>query len=292
MADNLDNYADVDALPRFDLFPWFFVAPGLLLIGLALVARSSRRATEDDPPDPTPGGPMKRERKTTKAAAVIVMATLAVMIAAPLHASAGVASKKAKALVGVFGITAGECAATPTGSYFRMVQPNGTVDAGPYVDNGDSTCADKSYTALSPGTDGGLVTGAFQAQPEPPFDAAGNGIADAITQPQKFFGVTFALATNKTDPQTSEGTKKPTIKAKGKKLKGDLRALGVAYGKQHFNQGAPKPDGSKPSGTAGPTGTYNAKTGEYTLDWSSAIVGGPFDGFTGIWHLEGTFEKK
>ena len=38
MADNLDNYAAVDALPPFPLFPWFFVAPGVLLIGLALAA--------------------------------------------------------------------------------------------------------------------------------------------------------------------------------------------------------------------------------------------------------------
>lgn len=236
---------------------------------------------------------MRRVGNTKKVAALIAAATVAVSIAGTLNAGAGVAHKKAKALVGIFGIDAGECAgATPTGSSFRMVQPGGTVDAGPYVDNGDSTCSDKSYTALSPGTDGGLQTGAFQTQPEPPFDATGNGIADAIVQPQKFFGVTFALATNETDPQTSEGTKKPAIKAKGKKLKGDLRALGVAYGKQHFNQGAPKPDGSKPSGTAGPTGTYAAKSGEYTLDWSSAIVGGPFDGFTGIWHFEGTFAKK
>ena len=30
MSDNLDNYAGVDALPPFWLFPWFFVAPGLV----------------------------------------------------------------------------------------------------------------------------------------------------------------------------------------------------------------------------------------------------------------------
>jgi len=81
------------------------------------------------------------------------------------------------------------------------------------------------------------------------------------------------------------------IKVSGKKLSGDLDAVSVAYGNQQFNQGAPKPDGSTPTGTAGPTGTYDAKTGKYTLEWSSAIVGGPFDGFTGIWHLEGTFKK-
>lgn len=35
MSDNLDNFAAVDSLPPFPLFPWFFVVPGLLLAGLA-----------------------------------------------------------------------------------------------------------------------------------------------------------------------------------------------------------------------------------------------------------------
>ncbi|MGH9033618.1 MAG: hypothetical protein ACRDZV_15955, partial [Acidimicrobiia bacterium] len=32
---SIDNYEAVDALPPFTLFPWFFVAPGLLIAGLA-----------------------------------------------------------------------------------------------------------------------------------------------------------------------------------------------------------------------------------------------------------------
>jgi hypothetical protein len=39
MSDNIDNFQAVDALPPFPLFPWFFVAPGLLLAALAIVAR-------------------------------------------------------------------------------------------------------------------------------------------------------------------------------------------------------------------------------------------------------------
>ena len=41
MGDNVSNYLGVDALPPFDLFPWFFVAPGVLLIVLG--ATNSRR---------------------------------------------------------------------------------------------------------------------------------------------------------------------------------------------------------------------------------------------------------
>lgn len=35
MEANLGNYAAVDALPPFSLFPWFFVVPGLLIAGVA-----------------------------------------------------------------------------------------------------------------------------------------------------------------------------------------------------------------------------------------------------------------
>lgn len=38
MDDNLDNFEAVDALPSFNLFPWFFVVPGLLVAGLGFAA--------------------------------------------------------------------------------------------------------------------------------------------------------------------------------------------------------------------------------------------------------------
>jgi hypothetical protein len=48
MERNLDNFAAVDALPPFGLFPWFFVIPGLIIAGLAtatLLARRRGRST-------------------------------------------------------------------------------------------------------------------------------------------------------------------------------------------------------------------------------------------------------
>jgi hypothetical protein len=47
MSDNVDNYEAVDALPPFDLFPWFFVIPGVLVAGLAAVALWSRPRSSD-----------------------------------------------------------------------------------------------------------------------------------------------------------------------------------------------------------------------------------------------------
>jgi len=234
---------------------------------------------------------MGRSRTASKLVVGVIAAATLIGAAAAGPASAS-SPPKGTALKGLFTVVPGASAAGGvTGSYFRMVQPGGTVAAGPFVPNANSAATDKTYTLLTPGTAGGLVTGSYQPAPNPPFDAAGNGTASAIVAPTQFFGVAFALATNKVDPQTNQPTKVPSITAAKTKLAGDLDALGVDYGKQHFNQGAPKPDGSRPDGTAGPTGTYNAKTGKYTLDWSSAIVGGPFNGFTGVWHLTGTFKK-
>jgi hypothetical protein len=52
MSDNVANYAAVDALPPFPLFPWFFVVPGLLVVGLAGVAWASQDQASEIAPDP------------------------------------------------------------------------------------------------------------------------------------------------------------------------------------------------------------------------------------------------
>ena len=183
-------------------------------------------------------------------------------------------------LVGLFSIDPAMCAdgAATAGSYFRMVQIDGTLEEGPFIPNGDSTCGDPTFSGLAPGADGGLLSGTHQAAPDPAFDEAGNGLANAVFQPVTFFAVAFAGAT---DP--AEAT--PTLTATDGVLTGDLAAFTAYYGGGQFNQGAPKPDGS---GDA-PIGTIDAETGAYVLDWSSVNSGGSFDGFTGVWHLEGTF---
>ncbi|MEX0665767.1 MAG: hypothetical protein WD598_13505 [Acidimicrobiia bacterium] len=226
----------------------------------------------------------------------LTMAALLVLATGTIAGASTSAKKKSSGkLVGTFQVEAAECAdgAPTSGSYFRMIQPGGTLDAGPFLPNGDSSCGDKTYSPLVPGTDGGLITGKFQPQPDPPMDAAGNGLADAILEPTKFFAQNFAVSTNDTDPQTGESVKPLSIKAsKSGTLSGDTTAFSVAYGGQQFNQGAPKPDGSLPGITTKLTGTYDKKTGAYEMEWVTQIVGGPFDTFTGVWHFEGTFKAK
>jgi hypothetical protein len=192
-------------------------------------------------------------------------------------------------LVGTFRLAAGSCAGDVDGSYFRMIQPGGNAQSGPFVQNTDSSCGDKTYTPLAPGTDGGLITGRHQPNPDPPFDNGGGGRAERITRPQEFYGVAFATATNPSDPQTEVEVPAPEVRHASGRLSGDLRAFAASWNNQHFNQGAPKPDGSRPGTTAGPSGTYDPGTGAFVLEWTSLIVGGPFSNFTGQWHLEGTF---
>lgn len=56
MSDNVVNYQAVAALPSFNLFPWFFVLPGLFAIALVLLAggRGSRAAAPGPEASPTP----------------------------------------------------------------------------------------------------------------------------------------------------------------------------------------------------------------------------------------------
>jgi hypothetical protein len=194
-------------------------------------------------------------------------------------------------LIGTFKLAAGSyTGGAAHGTWFRMILPGGGASAGPFFTNPDSTAGDRSYTLLSPGTDGGLNTGAFQAPPTPAFDDNGNALASRIIKPQKFAGVNFSVSTAQKEAQTGTDVAAPVITAGADgKLSGDLRAFAAQWNRQSFNQGSPKPDGAKPGITSPVSGTYDPKTRAFTLEWTSSIVGGPFNGFTGQWHLEGNF---
>jgi len=226
-----------------------------------------------------------------KARATFLSATAVVAAFALSPVIAGATAASATHLVGTFRIAAGASAGSGAkGSYFRMLQPNGKLGSGPYLANASSTATNKTYTLFKPGTDGGLVTGKYQPAPAAAFDSKGNALAKRIVLPLAFFNAKFSVSTQPKDPQTAKAVPAPSISYDGAgHLTGDLRAFGAWWNKGKFNQGAPKPDGTKPGLTAGPTGTYNTKTRTFTLDWTSQIVGGPFNGFTGQWHLQGTF---
>lgn len=56
----------------------------------------------------------------------------------------------------------------------------------------------------------------------------------------------------------------------------DLSSFTAYWNGTNFNQGTPSA-----------TGTYNAGNGTFDIAWSSTVVGGPFDGQTGHWSLQG-----
>lgn len=218
-----------------------------------------------------------------------VLAALAAACGGGSSSGSGTPSN-AKALVGTFHLTAGKCTSTtPTGSYFRMIDVGGTLAHGKYFDNPDSPCRDKSFSVETPGTDGGLVTGGFQPNPATAFDPHGNALADRIARPGTFTAIKFGIETDQIDPQSHKKVPAPSIVDTNGRLSGQTEAWSASWNKQFFNQGSPKPGGGFPGLTEPVSGTYNATTGAFVLTWASSIVGGPFNGFTGYWHLQGRF---
>lgn len=218
---------------------------------------------------------------------LLALAALIVPSKADATVTALAPAAPATKLVGTLQLTGGSCSGGKvTGTYLRMILPSGNQ----YMANNDSSCPDQTYTPLSPGTDGGLRLGSYQTTPTPRFGPDGDAKANRITAPARFYGTSFATATSKVDPQTKKAVPAPSATVTGSTITADLRAFAVTWNNQDFNQGAPKPNGSTPGKTpAKATGTYNASTGAFTLNWSSQVEGGPFDKFSGSWHFEGRF---
>jgi hypothetical protein len=104
-----------------------------------------------------------------------------------------------------------------------------------------------------------------------------------------FYLINFSIETSATDAQLGTSDPVPSIDDDAGRLNGQLTAWVAQWNGQSFNQGTPKPNGTVPPPTTPLTGTYNSTTRAFTLQWKSLIVGGPFNGFTGSWHLAGTF---
>lgn len=220
------------------------------------------------------------------------LALLAPALAGLLCASPALAAKKVE-LEGTLAISPGKPAtkaqqkrtkAKYTGSYFRMILPGG-IDK--YFANANSRASDKTYTLFRTGAEKGLKLGAFQEPPAPAFASNGFALTKRIVQPETFAGIDFSISTAAIDAQTGQKASVPRLFATGRKLTGDFRAWTAEWNSIYFNQGAPKPNGSFPGFTKPVNGTYDKKTGTYELSWYSLIVGGPFNGFTGSWHLQG-----
>ncbi|MGD0452206.1 MAG: hypothetical protein ABSB69_01290 [Solirubrobacteraceae bacterium] len=232
-----------------------------------------------------PSGSHRRSRSLAVAAALVV--GTGALAAAPASAAA------ATPVRGTLTIAPGKYvpakhgkAAHYTGSYFRMLLPGATDK---YFRNPNSKAKDKTYTLFVPGSERGLRLGSFQPPPTPAFASDGFALASSIVEPMTFAGIDFSISTAATDAQSGQTDVAPSLSVSGSQVSGNFSAWTAEWNSIYFNQGAPKP-GSEPY--PGPTrpviGTYNSKTKAYQIIWYSLIVGGPFNGFTGYWHLQGT----
>jgi hypothetical protein len=222
--------------------------------------------------------PAKKKKKATKKKK------------AKKHKPAPAPAATTSPLIGLFKFNPGTYAnSRVSGSYIRLVLAGGSRERGPFFPNPSSKAT--TYTLLNPGTDGGLRTGSFQPAPSPAFNATGDAQAARIIAPQRFAFIQYSAQTSPTDPQSGATVPAPQISVSPDgRLSGQLQAFSAQWNKQNFNVGSPKPDGSSPGLTSPVSGTYDAATKAYTLEWTSQIVGGAFNNFSASWHFEGTFE--
>jgi hypothetical protein len=231
-------------------------------------------------------------RRRTGIVLRLVTVVSAFAAGALLLGSPATATDTPRSLVGTFRIAGGSCnpvTKSITGSWFKLIFPQGNTNTGFFFQNSTSLCYDKGYTVISGGSQGGIVTGEFQPGPRLAFDKNGNARANAIMRPVPFAAVDLSLGSAATDPQSSRGASAPSVSDRAGRLTGNVEALFAAWRNTFMNQGSPKPGGRRPGLTQPVSGRYDARTRRFVLTWTSQIVGGPFTGFIGYWHIAGTF---
>jgi len=195
-------------------------------------------------------------------------------------------------LIGLFKLAPGRCttaSAHPTGSYLIAI----SAAQGRAVRNPKAGCANPDYTPLRPGVDGGLITGRFQTQPDPAFDAHRNARADRIVTPTVFGHFRFGFATNSRDeqdaPSGAAAYPAPVAIATGSTRKVDLSSLVVT------NSGGAGSTCAKSFGlgcwevgSKSASGTYDAATHHFVIDWFAGQSFTPKADSMEV-HLEGTF---
>lgn len=140
---------------------------------------------------------------------------------------------------------------------------------------------------ITGGVDGGIYVGTYQNPPVTETHYGHKVGSDQILNPKKFIWeqVPIYVSTVDADPSNKEiKYPAPKIIQRGKKLQAELSGWTCMWRGNTFNQGSPRSSNDK-----GPRGTYDPETKAYTLDWHSKIQEGPFEGFTGVWHLVGHF---
>jgi hypothetical protein len=171
---------------------------------------------------------------------------------------------------------------------------------------------------LQPGTDGGFIAGTFQNFVTTPDEVhsvgatgtncsgaaltintaaqAGTGYCGAPAVPSNalapfpFFGINTYSGTNPVSYVTGNAAGTPTFDydpVTGE-FTVDLSSWAVLWNGTVFDQG---PGGTASDGTNyidAVDASYDPVTKRYSISWGNRIAGGPFNGFQGYWHFEGT----
>jgi hypothetical protein len=195
-------------------------------------------------------------------------------------------------LIGLFRLAPGDCTtphAKPTGSYLIVL----SASADRAVRNPAGGCANPDYTPLRPGTAGGLTTGRFQPLPAPAFDAHRNSLASAVIKPVRFGPYTLGVGTDPHDeqgaPSGAPAYPAPVALATGATLDIDLRSLVLTYaGRSGSTCASSYGLGCWELGSKSATGSYDAATRRFVVDWFSGESFSPKGDSIEV-HLEGTF---
>lgn len=195
-------------------------------------------------------------------------------------------------LDGLFKIAAGECSGTtglPTGSYLVVL----SAVSGKTVGNPNGGCQNPAYTLLKPGTDGGLVTGEFQQVAGATFDSHRDSRDNRIIAPVRFDRYLVGFGTSSRDeqdaPTGAPAFPDPAAVVAGTALQVDLRSLVVSYaGNAGASCATSYGVGCWELGSEHASGTYDAATGHYSIQWFSGASFTPKGDSIEI-HLEGTF---
>jgi|CZKG01.1.fsa_nt_gi hypothetical protein len=223
------------------------------------------------------------------------IALLALVVSAAALAAIASTATAAK-LKGSIALTTGSNSSPYTGSWVRLYQ---TANPAAYFINPSSPAADQSYTPLVNGTQG-VELNTAQPLASPPFDGGGNSLTNTILTPEPFAGVNFSAYVTVNPTKKAKFGKKGLILEVGKDKNAtdaitaaDFTGWTIAWGgdsKFATPGSTANVDGGNLTGTI--TWTNPSKHnlgGKIALNWSAQINEPPFQAYTAVWQLQGTY---
>jgi hypothetical protein len=234
-----------------------------------------------------------RRRSSHGRLLVALLVSVAALLAATTAASA-------TTLKGTITLTTGADSSPYAGSWVRLYQTaDGPSNPAGYFVNPSSPAADQSYTPLVNGTQG-VTLKTIIPLASPAFDGSGNSLTNTLLTPEPFAGVNFSAYVPKNTAKKAKFGKKGLVLeiAKDKNAtdpitSADFTGWTIAWGgdSNYATPGStPDVDGGNLTGSVTWTNPKKHKLGgTIALTWSSPISEPPFQAYTAVWQLQGTY---